>query len=118
MKLKNFIIFLFVIGLINLVGNSSRNQTAYGQKGVVSNTSGFARAVKMNSRLRYSLRWVLGRRTQRGWHLYVPLIQKTIGTEAKPDTTEFADSIQMWQRKNRIKADGIINGKTLYSFIR
>ncbi|MGI8670663.1 MAG: D-alanyl-D-alanine carboxypeptidase family protein, partial [Aridibacter sp.] len=52
-----------------------------------------------------------------GWYLYVLLIQETLKTGAEPQTPGFAREIYEWQIKNKLKADGIIDRKTLFTFI-
>ncbi len=78
----------------------------------------FEKAAVENDKLQYSLQWTLGKKTQKGWYLYVPLIQYTIKTEAEADSIEFAEAVFAWQKEKRQTASGIIDGKTLYSFIK
>ena len=76
----------------------------------------YRKAAQKNAVLKKNLSWKWGR-PQRGWHLYIPLISKTLDTNANPDSTEFASSVADWQRARGIRADGVINQKTLFSFI-
>ena len=78
----------------------------------------FTTAARKNAHLRFSLRWSLGRRSQLGWHLYVPLIGHAINSESQPNSVEFAQQISKWQKKRRLRTDGVVNRKTLYSFIK
>src|SRR5262245_43013521 len=70
------------------VSGPSVKQTAAVTK-VEKNTSAFVRAAAQNATLRNTLSWDFGKR-QTGWNIYAPLIAHTIGTEAGPDSPEFA----------------------------
>lgn len=111
-KVITISILIFIAGMFSI-----ENRISYGQGVAVKNIGRFAKAAQENSQLSRSLSWTLSHQAQRGWYLYVPLIQKTIDTEAKPNTEKFAYSICKWQRKMGIKADGVLNKKTLYSLI-
>ena len=78
----------------------------------------WATAVTSNIRLKDSLQWAFGGKTQRGWYLYVPLIQHTIGTDSDINTAEFAGAVAAWQQKHGLPANGIVNGETLYQMIK
>ncbi|NNF00881.1 MAG: DUF882 domain-containing protein [Pyrinomonadaceae bacterium] len=91
---------------------------SYGQSYSARDKTKLARSSKKNSELQYSLKWSLGRKAQRGWYLYVPLLQKTLNTESKPNTVEFAGSVMRWQKARGIFPNGVINSSTLYSFIK
>jgi D-alanyl-D-alanine carboxypeptidase len=77
-----------------------------------------ASAAAENVRLKDSLAWSFGGRAQRGWHLYVSLIQEKIETEAAPDTTEFARAVAAWQSISGIAPTGIIDEETLFHMIK
>ena len=85
---------------------------------VEESSSGFGRAAAENSRLRSSLQWNFGGKSQTGWSIYVPLISHTIGTKSGPDTTEFALAISNWQGRKGLTASGIIDRETLESFTK
>lgn len=72
----------------------------------------FGPAAKKNVVLQKELNWTFGGETQHGWYLYAPLIQRTIHTEAKPDSTDFARALSAWQKQNGVPADGILNHET------
>jgi zinc D-Ala-D-Ala carboxypeptidase len=78
----------------------------------------WASAIADNIRLKDLMQWTFGGKSQRGWYLYVPLIQHTIGTEAEPNTAEFADSVAAWQQKNELSPNGVFNSETLYQMIK
>lgn len=99
------------------------NQEIIGQKTVVaksstSATTNLAANVKENARLKDSLAWTFGGKAQRGWYLYVSLIQQTIGTEAGAETPEFARAVAAWQSKSNLKPTGIIDAETLSQFVK
>ncbi|CAN5593351.1 hypothetical protein BH18ACI3_BH18ACI3_18020 [soil metagenome] len=80
------------------------------------NSSAFSRAAAENARLRTSLSWTFGGKTQRGWDIYVPLIAHTIGVEAGADTADFALALSGWQAKSGLPATGVMDDTTLDSF--
>jgi uncharacterized protein YcbK (DUF882 family) len=77
----------------------------------------FAAAASQNSRLRSSLVWSFGK-AQTGWEIYVPLVSQTIGTDASPDSAQFASALSKWQTKNSLQATGILDADTLGAFIK
>ncbi|MGI9036598.1 MAG: M15 family metallopeptidase [Pyrinomonadaceae bacterium] len=66
-----------------------------------------------NVRLRDSLVWSFSAKTQRGWHLYVPLIQQMLGVSANSDTPDFARSVAVWQQQSGLVPTGVIDVETL-----
>ena len=85
---------------------------------VEEKSSVFATAAINNSRLRNSLQWVFGGKTQTGWNIYVPLISHTIETDAGPDSTEFAQALSRWQQQSGVAATGVLDRPTLETFTR
>jgi D-alanyl-D-alanine carboxypeptidase len=74
-------------------------------------------AAQQNARLMTDLEWTFGGKTQRGWYLYVPLINELIGTDKNPDTNGFAEALKRWQRSNNFTANGILDPDTLLHII-
>lgn len=74
--------------------------------------SSFALAAKKNAVLQKNLNWNFGGTTQHGWYLYTALIQRTIHTEAKPDSEQFSKALSEWQKQNELHPDGILNSET------
>ncbi len=114
-KFRFFIILLFLAFATGgfILFNNDRNVVQ--SKKINLN---FEKAALQNSSLQYSLRWTLGRKPQRGWYLYVSLLQKTLKTEADAKSAEFAKAVYRWQVGRRLKASGVLNQKTLYSLIK
>jgi hypothetical protein len=81
-------------------------------------SSAFGAAAAENSRLRNSLSWTFGGKTQTGWNIYVPLIGQTLGTDAGPDSAEFALALSNWQSKAGLPGTGILDTATLESFTK
>ena len=77
-------------------------------KKVEKNTSAFSRAATQNATLRNSLSWAFGK-TQTGWNIYVPLISHTIGTDAGPDSAEFALALSEWQGDQGMTPTGVLD---------
>jgi hypothetical protein len=76
------------------------------------------RAAAENSILRYNLGWFFGGKSQRGWLLYVPLIQQTIGASKDADTPEFANAVADWQQQvGLLPITGRLDDKTLYKVV-
>jgi zinc D-Ala-D-Ala carboxypeptidase len=90
-------------------------QTAVVTK-VERNSSAFSRAAAENAKLRNSLSWDFGGKTQTGWNIYVPLIAQTIGMDAGPDTAEFALALSNWQSNAGLSETGVLDGTTLDTF--
>jgi hypothetical protein len=72
----------------------------------------YALAAKKNAILQKDLTWSFGGRTQHGWYLYIPLIQRTIDQEASPDSARFSKALSEWQKRNGLLGDGILNHDT------
>src|SRR5262245_35842088 len=77
------------------------NASKIGWDAVVSMDStdvvAFAAAAEQNARLQFDLNWTFGAMPQRGWYLYVPLIQRLLDTDDAPETNVFAHSLAKWQ---------------------
>ncbi len=115
-RTKRFLSTLILLGVIGILSFAHTESSV--SKRVNAESADFYSAAKRNSQLKNTLRWSLGRRRQTGWALYVPLIQKTLGTEAHEDTVQFARSVYYWQKRKKLPANGIIFSGTLYSFIK
>jgi len=75
-------------------------------------------AALQNKRLRSSLQWSFGGKTQTGWDIYVPLISYAIGTDSDPDSADFAVAISKWQRRSGLDGTGVLDQATLESFTK
>ena len=78
-------------------------------------TGGFADAAGHNAMLQNELTWVFGNKQQRGWYLYILLIQQTIDTQAEPGSGDFASAVAGWQKKVGLPANGVLDEETLRS---
>jgi uncharacterized protein YcbK (DUF882 family) len=76
-----------------------------------------APAAEQNRLLRESLRWTFGGKPQRGWAIYVPLIQRLIGTDADAASENFAASLARWQKGAGLGASGVLDEATLMRMI-
>ncbi len=81
-------------------------------------SAAFRSAALENADLKNNLTWTFGAKAQRGWYLYVPLIQQTIGTENAPETPEFAAAVAVWQQKSAIYPTGKIDNETLSAMVK
>jgi uncharacterized protein YcbK (DUF882 family) len=78
----------------------------------------FAGAAEQNRALRDSLTWTFGGKTQRGWAIYVPLIQRAVGTEEDATSENFAASLARWQKNVGLKASGVLDEPTLMRMVQ
>jgi len=72
----------------------------------------FAAAAEQNARLKLDLDWTFGAKSQRGWHLYVPLIQRLLNTDSGPETNAFALALSNWQKSMGLAATGVLSQET------
>ncbi len=75
-------------------------------------------AERTNAQLAKNLRWNFSRKPQKGWKIYKYLIAETCKTNAEFDSKLFADAVAVWQANNGIYANGVVDAKTLYRFIK
>lgn len=113
--MKNKFLILSFIALGFAVLYSTAEIT--GQEPTKTPMQNFKQAAAENNKLQSSMAWTLSKKAQKGWYLYVPLIKNTLKIEAEADTPEFAEAVAVWQKSNNLKADGILEEKTLWSFI-
>ncbi|MCA1589749.1 MAG: D-alanyl-D-alanine carboxypeptidase family protein [Acidobacteria bacterium] len=104
--------------VVEKTGASSPAMNNGGASVNTSVSSRFAAAALTNRQLRNSMRWNFGGRVHSGWEIYVPLISQTIGTDAAPDSAEFAAALSKWQAKNGFDSDGVCNDATLGAMTR
>jgi zinc D-Ala-D-Ala carboxypeptidase len=78
----------------------------------------FADAALVNRKLRSSLKWSFGAKTQTGWNIYIPLISYAIGTESGPDSADFALAVSKWQQSSGLDGTGVLDRATLESFTK
>lgn len=119
---------LFLVGDFNVIAQErarvagpSVKQTASVMKVEPKNNSSasaFSRAAAENTKLRSSLTWTFGGKAQTGWNIYVPLIAEAVGTDAGPDTAEFALAVSNWQSRSGLPETGILDESTLESFTK
>jgi uncharacterized protein YcbK (DUF882 family) len=74
-------------------------------------------AEQQNRMLKDSLRWTFGGKPQRGWTIYVPLIQRLVGTEEDAASAAFAASLARWQKREGLGATGVLDEATLMQMI-
>jgi zinc D-Ala-D-Ala carboxypeptidase len=77
-----------------------------------------APAVAENLQLKETMSWTFGGKQQRGWALYVLLIQKTLGTESAVETAEFAAAVADWQSRHELAPSGVVDQETLGRLIK
>jgi zinc D-Ala-D-Ala carboxypeptidase len=72
----------------------------------------FVASGERNATLRRELSWTFGAKPQRGWYLYTPLIQRLIGVDAGPETSDFAEALANWQRSAQLAPTGVLDKET------
>jgi Putative peptidoglycan binding domain len=74
-------------------------------------------AARTNQDLQANLQWTYGNKPQRGWYLYVQLIQRLIDSKEAPSSVKFSQAVRRWQDRANLKPSGIIDAETLYAMI-
>ena len=130
--MKRFKILIIAVVLVAFVAGglftmtSSRGQSQVSRFEVVAAQRGAAgtsaassagAAATRNATLRNELNWVFGRKPQRGWYLYVPLITRLIDTKDEAHTDGFAKALERWQKRKGLAANGILDNTTLYTMV-
>lgn len=77
-----------------------------------ANAAAFAAAGEQNNRFKSDLNWTFGGKSQRGWQIYVPLIQRLIKTDGEPGTGDFAAALAGWQKSAGVTASGVLDRET------
>jgi hypothetical protein len=70
---------------------------------------GWDRAAQLNAASYRSLNWAPFRRPERGWEIYLPMIQEAVGTDCAPDTPGFAAAFAAWQGDMRLFPNGVMS---------
>jgi len=74
-------------------------------------------AAERNGVLKDELRWTFVGKQQRGWVIYVPLIQRLIDTNDAATTAGFAARLARWQKRARLPGSGVLDEATLMRMI-
>lgn len=80
-------------------------------------SSAFAAAAARNAALRNEVAWTFGGKQQRGWYLYDLLIGKTLNSEHDSDTRDFAEKLATWQKKKKLRSDGVLDENSLMAMV-
>ncbi|MDX6612883.1 MAG: zinc D-Ala-D-Ala carboxypeptidase [Blastocatellia bacterium] len=80
-------------------------------------SSPFIAAAKRNASLRYDLNWAFGGKPQRGWYLYIRLINRLLDTDRDAGSEGFARHVARWQEKQGLAASGVLDEETLFKMI-
>jgi hypothetical protein len=95
-----------------------RAKPASGVKQVVKVTGEPAAPPVRNAVLSKELNWTFGSKTQRGWYLYKPLIDRLINTNHDAASDDFAKALARWQQKSGLLPNGVLDDETLYAMIK
>ena len=108
--------FAVVILCLSLTPSRTSKASEIGWSALVSAGSAdvvaFAAAAEQNARLKLDLNWTFGAKPQRGWYLYVPLIQSLLDTDSAPETNAFAQALANWQRSAGLVSTGVLSQET------
>lgn len=88
-----------------------------GSAGAAPGEEGYEAAARRNEELRHELAWYFGGKSQRGWDLYVPLINRLIGSDSEPGTTDFARALAAWQGGMNLAASGVLDQGTWMAMV-
>jgi LAS superfamily LD-carboxypeptidase LdcB len=127
-RFKIHLIVLLVLVAFVAAGllTTSRGQSQSSQSGSVGvkriasvrpTTSSAGPAATRNASLVNELNWAFGRKSQRGWYLYVPLITRLIDSDHDVHTDGFAEALERWQKKSGLATNGILDDTTLYAMV-
>ena len=103
---------LVALGMIDL----GQGQGHLGRGGRAT-ASALSAAVPQNVLLSNDLEWTFGGKTQHGWYLYTPLINRLLNTTNDVNSVGFAKSLSVWQKKMGLPSIGVLNDQTLYGMI-
>ena len=106
---------LFTSALIVNVSSRTRSHENTEAPVAIARVSGAA--ATRNAQLRHDLKWLFGGKTQRGWYLYVPLLNRLLDTSSDPASEQFAEALARWQRKSGVSPSGVLDDATLYKII-
>jgi len=99
------------------VAESERPTIAFVDKTASTTMTAFNAAAAENALFKNALAWTFGAKPQRGWQIYVPLIQHTVGSDKAPETSEFAVAVAAWQQKSGLAPTGKIDAETLLKMV-
>jgi hypothetical protein len=119
------LVFHFIFGKDNAYAQMSTERTLVSKtaRTSLSGSAGssaarFAGAAGQNAKLRNSLSWVFGGKTQTGWNIYTPLISQAIGAATSADSPEFAANLAEWQAGRGIEPNGVLDQPTMDTFVK
>ena len=109
--------FTMTIGRGQSQASKSEPVAAKNTVAVASSATSTGPAAARNATLRSDLSWVFGRKSQRGWYLYEPLLTRLLGIEDAAHTDSFAKALEVWQKRKGLAANGILDETTLYAIV-
>jgi LAS superfamily LD-carboxypeptidase LdcB len=77
----------------------------------------FALAATLNASLKTDLIWTFGGKSQRGWQLYLPLIQQLLQVEEQADHQQFAKAVARWQQSAGLNQSGVLDRETWLTMV-
>jgi len=82
-----------------------------------SDSSPMNAAALQNAALSNELNWIFGSKPQHGWNLYLPLIQRFLGTSQGPESVEFATVLSSWQARSGLMTTGVLDENSWYAIV-
>jgi LAS superfamily LD-carboxypeptidase LdcB len=70
-----------------------------------------------NEQLKGTLNWFFGGKSQRGWHLYEPMISHFLGVAESASGEQLAQALAQWQKANGLPVSGILDQTTWMKMI-
>jgi D-alanyl-D-alanine dipeptidase len=75
---------------------------------------GWGRAARLNANSQKTLQWAPFGRPERGWRVYLTMIQQTIGTTCPAESPGFAAALAAWQGNERLFPDGLMSPEAFH----
>ncbi|MFN2498209.1 MAG: D-alanyl-D-alanine carboxypeptidase family protein [Pyrinomonadaceae bacterium] len=109
-----FVLATVLVALATLDLGHSQGHMSSGGRVAPSDLSA---AVPQNVLLRNELEWKFGGKTQHGWYLYTSLINRLLNTTNDVNSSGFAKSLAVWQKRMGLPSTGVLNDQSLYGMI-
>jgi zinc D-Ala-D-Ala carboxypeptidase len=122
-----FVVFAMLLTTVLIDGGTTDAQSKRGRQSTAAD-SRVKRVVKVtgepgpppvrNALLSKELSWTFGSKSQRGWYLYKPLIDRLLDTKHVAGSDGFAKALERWQQKSGLLPTGVLDDETLYAMIK
>jgi hypothetical protein len=115
---KNIVVLFVALAALGAVVLSNATSTRSEARSNSPSQAELAAAATQNAQLSKDLIWTFGGKSQRGWYLYIYLIQRLLNTKHDAASSQFASDLSRWQKKAGLKSSGVLDAETLYAMIK